>query len=136
MLPYISGKIESELFPSYCNLIDQLIDYNVLYRAVKSKSALSLLQCLSGTLASRRNYFSLTEGIGDMAMFNLCLFLSLPLSATDSVVEVDVTTRCFRGQGEGYRGSVAVTPSGVICQRWDSQYPHNHSYVPQNYRCK
>uniref|UniRef100_A0A674CC85 Hepatocyte growth factor n=1 Tax=Salmo trutta TaxID=8032 RepID=A0A674CC85_SALTR len=43
---------------------------------------------------------------------------------------------CFRGQGEGYRGSVAVTPSGVICQRWDSQYPHNHSYVPQNYRCK
>uniref|UniRef100_A0A8C8HNQ6 Hepatopoietin-A n=1 Tax=Oncorhynchus tshawytscha TaxID=74940 RepID=A0A8C8HNQ6_ONCTS len=50
--------------------------------------------------------------------------------------ELYLTTMCFWGQGEGYRGSVAVTPSGVICQRWDSQYPHNHSYLPQNYRCK
>uniref|UniRef100_A0AAR2JRJ4 Hepatopoietin-A n=1 Tax=Pygocentrus nattereri TaxID=42514 RepID=A0AAR2JRJ4_PYGNA len=48
----------------------------------------------------------------------------------------DVTTACFQGQGERYRGTVNVTPSGVACQRWDSQFPHNHSYTPQNYNCK
>ncbi|XP_071004513.1 hepatocyte growth factor-like [Oncorhynchus clarkii lewisi] len=63
-------------------------------------------------------------------------YCNITACSTDSVVELEVTTMCFWGQGEGYRGSVAVTPSGVICQRWDSQYPHNHSYVPQNYRCK
>ncbi|CAB1313753.1 unnamed protein product, partial [Coregonus sp. 'balchen'] len=32
--------------------------------------------------------------------------------------------------------TACLTPSGVICQRWDSQYPHNHSYIPQDYHCK
>uniref|UniRef100_A0AAY4CY36 Hepatopoietin-A n=1 Tax=Denticeps clupeoides TaxID=299321 RepID=A0AAY4CY36_9TELE len=43
---------------------------------------------------------------------------------------------CYHGRGEGYRGTVGVTPGGVICQRWDSQFPHQHSFTPQNYRCK
>ncbi|XP_036373679.1 hepatocyte growth factor [Megalops cyprinoides] len=55
---------------------------------------------------------------------------------SDGKADVDVTTECFRGQGEKYRGTVSVTPSGVQCQRWDSQFPHNHSYSPQNYKCK
>ncbi|XP_028814074.1 hepatocyte growth factor [Denticeps clupeoides] len=48
----------------------------------------------------------------------------------------DTTTSCYHGRGEGYRGTVGVTPGGVICQRWDSQFPHQHSFTPQNYRCK
>uniref|UniRef100_A0A8B9K9C5 Hepatocyte growth factor n=1 Tax=Astyanax mexicanus TaxID=7994 RepID=A0A8B9K9C5_ASTMX len=51
-------------------------------------------------------------------------------------VDEDVTTACFRGQGERYRGTVNVTPSGATCQRWDSQFPHNHTYTPHNYKCK
>lgn len=46
------------------------------------------------------------------------------------------TTECSRGRGESYRGSVDVTPTGLSCQRWDSQYPHNHSFIPQAYPCK
>uniref|UniRef100_A0A6Q2XRU5 Hepatopoietin-A n=1 Tax=Esox lucius TaxID=8010 RepID=A0A6Q2XRU5_ESOLU len=49
---------------------------------------------------------------------------------------VEATRSCFREQGQSYRGTVSVTPSGVTCQRWDSQFPHNHSYSPQNYKCK
>ncbi|XP_011474510.1 hepatocyte growth factor [Oryzias latipes] len=46
------------------------------------------------------------------------------------------TTECFQGKGEGYRGVVDMTPTGLTCQRWDSQYPHNHSFIPEAYRCK
>ncbi|XP_077953830.1 hepatocyte growth factor-like isoform X2 [Gasterosteus aculeatus] len=46
------------------------------------------------------------------------------------------TTECYQGRGEGYRGTVDVMPTGLICQRWDSQYPHNHSFTPQAYPCK
>eukprot|EP00064_Thunnus_orientalis_P001589 superscaffoldBa00000109_g1592 len=46
------------------------------------------------------------------------------------------TTECYQGRGEGYRGTVDVTPTGLTCQRWDSQYPHNHTFIPQAYPCK
>uniref|UniRef100_A0A8C2WTF0 Hepatocyte growth factor n=1 Tax=Cyclopterus lumpus TaxID=8103 RepID=A0A8C2WTF0_CYCLU len=51
----------------------------------------------------------------------------------NNVVE---TTECYQGRGEGYRGTVDVMPNGLICQRWDSQYPHNHTFIPQAYPCK
>ncbi|XP_064877194.1 hepatocyte growth factor-like [Oncorhynchus nerka] len=50
--------------------------------------------------------------------------------------DVDATSSCFREQGQSYHGTVSVTPSGITCQRWDSQFPHNHTYSPQNYKCK
>lgn len=46
------------------------------------------------------------------------------------------TTECYEGRGVGYRGTVDVTPTGLTCQRWDSQYPHNHTFTPQAYSCK
>lgn len=46
------------------------------------------------------------------------------------------TTECYQGRGEGYRGTVDVMPNGLACQRWDSQYPHNHTFIPQAYSCK
>lgn len=54
-------------------------------------------------------------------------------SPKSNVVE---TTECYQGRGEGYRGTVDVMPNGLICQRWDSQYPHNHTFIPQAYPCK
>ncbi|XP_056357528.1 hepatocyte growth factor-like protein isoform X4 [Oenanthe melanoleuca] len=49
---------------------------------------------------------------------------------------VNITNGCFRGKGEGYRGRVNVTVSGIPCQRWDSQVPHKHHFVPEKYPCK
>ncbi|XP_054633082.1 hepatocyte growth factor [Dunckerocampus dactyliophorus] len=46
------------------------------------------------------------------------------------------TSECYNGKGEAYRGMVDMTPTGITCQRWDSQYPHNHSFIPQAYSCK
>ncbi|TNN55776.1 Hepatocyte growth factor [Liparis tanakae] len=50
--------------------------------------------------------------------------------------DVNVTTSCVQGKGKDYRGIMNVTPEGVTCQRWDSQSPHNHSFLPQNFKCK
>ncbi|CAH1246036.1 LPA [Branchiostoma lanceolatum] len=38
---------------------------------------------------------------------------------------------CFDGNLEDYRGQLAVTVSGKTCQRWDSQFPHEHTFLPQ-----
>ncbi|XP_037100641.1 plasminogen isoform X2 [Syngnathus acus] len=40
------------------------------------------------------------------------------------------TEDCIHCNGENYRGKVSITESGVPCQRWDSQEPHNHGYNP------
>ncbi|XP_077453516.1 hepatocyte growth factor [Stigmatopora argus] len=46
------------------------------------------------------------------------------------------TRDCYLTKGEAYRGTVDTTPTGHTCQRWDSQYPHNHSFIPEAYPCK
>lgn len=62
--------------------------------------------------------------------------LSLATQAEKRPRPVNVTNSCFRGKGEGYRGRVNVTVSGIPCQRWDSQVPHKHHFVPEKYPCK
>uniref|UniRef100_A0A4W4F8M5 Hepatocyte growth factor n=1 Tax=Electrophorus electricus TaxID=8005 RepID=A0A4W4F8M5_ELEEL len=56
--------------------------------------------------------------------------------ASDNNSDVETSTACFRGNGEGYRGTVEVIHEGLKCQRWDAQFPHPHPYTPQNYHCK
>ncbi|XP_006633316.3 hepatocyte growth factor isoform X1 [Lepisosteus oculatus] len=63
-------------------------------------------------------------------------YCNIKVCDVNAKTDIDTTTKCFRGQGEQYRGTVAVTPDGVQCQRWDSQFPHNHSYTPENYKCQ
>uniref|UniRef100_A0A8C7XYQ0 Macrophage stimulating 1 n=1 Tax=Oryzias sinensis TaxID=183150 RepID=A0A8C7XYQ0_9TELE len=46
------------------------------------------------------------------------------------------TTNCFRGRGEDYRGKVNETLSGIPCQRWNAQFPHEHPFHPNIYECK
>uniref|UniRef100_A0A6I8N516 Macrophage stimulating 1 n=1 Tax=Ornithorhynchus anatinus TaxID=9258 RepID=A0A6I8N516_ORNAN len=48
----------------------------------------------------------------------------------------DTTLTCFRGKGEGYRGTANTTVSGIPCQRWDAQTPHRHHFLPEKYQCK
>ncbi|XP_008311742.1 plasminogen [Cynoglossus semilaevis] len=40
------------------------------------------------------------------------------------------TDECIHCSGENYRGKTSTTGNGYICQRWDSQKPHNHGYIP------
>ncbi|CAJ0938479.1 unnamed protein product [Ranitomeya imitator] len=47
-----------------------------------------------------------------------------------------IISSCFSGRGEGYRGKAALTTYGIPCQRWDSQTPHQHRFLPDKYPCK
>ncbi|XP_068087835.1 plasminogen [Hyperolius riggenbachi] len=44
--------------------------------------------------------------------------------------------QCLSGNGESYRGNIAVTASGKKCQSWSAQEPQTHSRTPDNYPCK
>ena len=59
-------------------------------------------------------------------------------SSTETPTKRNVveTTECYHGRGEGYRGTADMTNSGLTCQRWDSQHPHNHNFIPEAYPCK
>lgn len=47
-----------------------------------------------------------------------------------SVKMDEVTYTCIKGRGRFYQGSVNKTKTGIPCQRWDAQTPHNHNRPP------
>uniref|UniRef100_H3AXI3 Macrophage stimulating 1 n=1 Tax=Latimeria chalumnae TaxID=7897 RepID=H3AXI3_LATCH len=59
-----------------------------------------------------------------------------PCRETPQTKQVEVTKECFKQRGEGYRGQVNVTTSGIPCQRWNSRHPHRHHFLPRFYGCK
>ncbi|XP_047549814.1 hepatocyte growth factor-like protein isoform X1 [Lutra lutra] len=64
-------------------------------------------------------------------------FCDLPRCGSEAQPRQEATTlNCFRGKGEGYRGTANTTAAGVPCQRWDAQNPHRHRFVPEKYACK
>jgi len=73
-----------------------------------------------------------------LPVFTLTYKLDFFCSLTETPPKSNVveTTHCYQDRGEGYRGTVDMTHTGLTCQRWDSQYPHNHTFIPQAYPCK
>ncbi|XP_008310126.1 hepatocyte growth factor [Cynoglossus semilaevis] len=63
-------------------------------------------------------------------------YCNIKLCETPSKSIIPETTSCFEGKGQGYRGTMDMTPTGLTCQRWDTQYPHNHTFIPEAYPCK
>ncbi|XP_058414671.1 hepatocyte growth factor-like protein isoform X6 [Diceros bicornis minor] len=64
-------------------------------------------------------------------------FCDLPFCGSEAQPrQEDTTFNCFRGKGEGYRGTANTTAAGVPCQRWDAQNPHQHRFAPEKYACK
>lgn len=45
-------------------------------------------------------------------------------------------SQCISGNGEDYRGTIAITESGNTCQHWNTQFPHKHGWIPGRYPCK
>lgn len=44
--------------------------------------------------------------------------------------------QCISGNGDDYRGRIAITASGNTCQHWNTQFPHKHGWIPDRYPCK
>ncbi|XP_055369433.1 muscle, skeletal receptor tyrosine-protein kinase isoform X1 [Betta splendens] len=42
------------------------------------------------------------------------------------VIKDQVTTTCYNDRGRFYQGSMNVTRSGIVCQPWSQQVPHQH----------
>uniref|UniRef100_A0A8C2Y6Y4 Plasminogen n=1 Tax=Coturnix japonica TaxID=93934 RepID=A0A8C2Y6Y4_COTJA len=45
-------------------------------------------------------------------------------------------SQCISGNGDNYRGRIAITESGNTCQHWNMQFPHKHGWIPDRYPCK
>ncbi|XP_078578580.1 uncharacterized protein LOC144863351 isoform X2 [Branchiostoma floridae x Branchiostoma japonicum] len=51
----------------------------------------------------------------------------------DNKDEEEEEKTCQIGDGSSYRGTLAATWSGRLCQAWGVQAPHSHSRTPANY---
>lgn len=69
----------------------------------------------------------------ELHTFFNCLFF-LPTASQPPTIAPELT--CATGDGNSYRGDIAVTISGKTCQTWSSQFPQKHSRTPENYPCK
>jgi hypothetical protein len=39
----------------------------------------------------------------------------------------------FEDKGESYRGTQSKTIGGLVCQSWDSEFPHEHGHTYNKY---
>lgn len=55
-------------------------------------------------------------------------------NVTDLIRRNLYADECYtQSNGADYTGDVRFTEKGYLCQRWDTQYPHDHTYTPENY---
>nr|XP_039259802.1 uncharacterized protein LOC120336240 [Styela clava] len=59
----------------------------------------------------------------------------LPCKGNESHVSAGKESECFSKEDKGasYRGKIAVTKFSIECQRWDDQFPHEHSRTAEKY---
>ena len=66
-----------------------------------------------------------------------CFNIIIDLFENFRFIQSDLTDiECWdsgdRGKkGSGYRGAQSTTRDGFTCQKWSSQFPHEHSYTPE-----
>uniref|UniRef100_A0A663MQJ1 Plasminogen n=1 Tax=Athene cunicularia TaxID=194338 RepID=A0A663MQJ1_ATHCN len=79
--------------------------------------------CYTTDPATRFDYCNIPECEG--TIIQPCVLINFPQGLSVS--------HCMHCSGENYHGEVATTVSGIECQRWDSQKPHSHGYLPENF---
>ncbi|XP_044190115.1 muscle, skeletal receptor tyrosine-protein kinase isoform X2 [Thunnus albacares] len=80
------------------------------------------------------SYSSVTESHTPSSLLPNCQTLPSLLTDPDACTHVPfvdikkdhVTTTCYNDRGRFYQGSINVTRSGIPCQPWNQQVPHQH----------
>ncbi|XP_056289248.1 muscle, skeletal receptor tyrosine-protein kinase [Pseudoliparis swirei] len=90
---------------------------------------------LGGSSSVQPGFFSSVPGShGSTSLLPNCQALPSLLRDPDACTHVpfvdiqkdQITTTCFSDRGRFYQGSANVTRSGVPCQSWSQQVPHQH----------
>ena len=60
-------------------------------------------------------------------------FVAVEFAFIDTLYQLPFA-ECFHlPRAQDYRGRVAVTATGIACQSWGAQYPHEHKFTPEAY---
>ncbi|XP_076346339.1 tyrosine-protein kinase transmembrane receptor Ror2-like isoform X2 [Tachypleus tridentatus] len=84
---------------------------------------------LKGIYFKSRGHFRLPS-CADLPSWNSSSSHSCSYARLTELKEDEITTDCVLGRGRFYQGTVNVTKSGIPCQSWDSQEPHQHHRPP------
>uniref|UniRef100_A0A671N1R0 Plasminogen n=1 Tax=Sinocyclocheilus anshuiensis TaxID=1608454 RepID=A0A671N1R0_9TELE len=137
----ILRRISAALYEKKEYLLECVNGIGTDYRGTKSKTKLGkTCQRWEGTFPHVTNITPKTHPKADLES-NFCrnpdgdkggpwCYTTDPEKRWEHCDIQDCTEECMQCSGENYRGKISTTASGFTCQRWDSQKPHNHGYIP------
>ncbi|XP_049340141.1 plasminogen isoform X1 [Astyanax mexicanus] len=129
------------LYEKIVYLLECVIGIGTDYRGTKSKTKSgTLCQRWESTFPHKPNITPRSHPKADLES-NFCrnpdgdkggpwCYTTDPAKRWENCDIQDCTEECMHCSGENYRGKISTTESGLTCQRWDSQKPHNHGYMP------
>nr|XP_012553873.1 bone morphogenetic protein 1 [Hydra vulgaris]XP_047129107.1 bone morphogenetic protein 1 [Hydra vulgaris] len=86
------------------------------------------------TIKIHKNYRHLQPTIGQRKGLSYLDIAQVRAMYKCNVIPSPESKKCFSSKlkGRDYRGNLDYTESGVMCQPWNKQYPHQHTYSLKN----